>query len=155
MSNNAKLAELRGRTDRELLVLIERELDRALTLADVAVSKESAFCGQVESIYGKVLTLLVKAPDMGQGERARIEKKMRELRLLLEQVPGAAKNSRVCSHPVEWLQHYQPAADSDHQGIQTSAYECWLARGCPIGSPAVDWLQAEEDLKNERAKAAV
>jgi hypothetical protein len=64
------------------------------------------------------------------------------------------QNSQVRSHPVEWLQHYQPAAHSDHEAIQAPAYECWLARGCPIGSPEVDWLQAEEDLKNEGAKAA-
>ena len=64
------------------------------------------------------------------------------------------QNSQVRSHPVEWLQHYQPAAHSDHEAIQVPAYECWVARGRPIGSPEVDWLQAEEDLKNEGAKAA-
>jgi hypothetical protein len=64
------------------------------------------------------------------------------------------QNSQIRSHPVEWLQHYQPAANSDHDVIKAPAYDCWLARGCPIGSPEVDWLQAEEDLKNKGAKAA-
>jgi hypothetical protein len=64
------------------------------------------------------------------------------------------QNSRVRSHPVEWLHHYQPAANSGPEVIQTPAYECWVARGRPLGSPEVDWLQAEEDKKNEGAKAA-
>jgi hypothetical protein len=86
MSNNAKLAELRARTDRELLVLIQRELDRALTLADVAANRESAFYGEAEKAYRKVVTLLPKAPDMRQGERARIEATVKELRFRLDRV---------------------------------------------------------------------
>ena len=64
------------------------------------------------------------------------------------------QNSQIRSHPVEWLQHYQPAANSDQDAITASAYDCWVARGRPIGSPEVDWLQAEEDRKNVGAKAA-
>jgi len=64
------------------------------------------------------------------------------------------QNSQVRSHPIEWLQHYPAAANSDHETIQVPAYDCWVARGRPIGSPEVDWLQAEEDLKNKGAKAA-
>ena len=60
MPNDAKLAELRARTDRELLVLIQRELDRALPLADVVVNRESAFYGEAETGYRKVLTLLLR-----------------------------------------------------------------------------------------------
>jgi len=48
------------------------------------------------------------------------------------------------------------AANSDHDVIEALAHEYWLARGCPLGSPEVDWLQAEEDLKDQKAsKAAV
>ena len=64
------------------------------------------------------------------------------------------QNSQIRAHPVEWLQHYQPAANSVPEAIQVPAYDCWVARGRPIGSPEVDWLQAEEDRKNEGAKAA-
>ena len=64
------------------------------------------------------------------------------------------QNSQIRSHPVEWLKHYQPAANSAHDAIQVPAYDCWVARGRPLGSPGVDWLQAEQDLKNEGAKAA-
>ena len=82
MSNTAKLAELRARTDRELLILIERELDRAMTLADVA---------EAEKAYRKAVTLLPEAPDMRQEDRALIEAAMNELRRKLNQVPAAAR----------------------------------------------------------------
>jgi hypothetical protein len=85
MSNDAKLAELRARTNQELLVLIERELDCAASLADV---------GDAEKAYRKVISLLPKAPDMRQGERARIEEKIRELGFRLEQVPVGARAQR-------------------------------------------------------------
>ena len=63
------------------------------------------------------------------------------------------QNSEVRSHPVEWLQHYQPAANSDHEVIQ-SPHTNLGSKRLSIGSPEVDWLQAEENLKNEGAKAA-
>ena len=99
MSNNAKLAELRARTDRELLTLIQRELDRALTLAAVAANRGSAFYGEAEKAYRKVITLLPKAPDMRRGQRARIEAAVKELRFRLDQVPAVAKVER---HPASF-----------------------------------------------------
>jgi hypothetical protein len=94
MSDHAKLAELRARTDRELQVLIERELERALPMAHVAANRESAFYCEADRAYRKVLTLLPKAPDTRRGQRARIEATMKELRLLLDQVPAPAKAQR-------------------------------------------------------------
>ena len=99
MSNTRKLAELRGKTDRDLLVLIQRELDRALTLADVAVSRGSGFYGDAEEGYAKVLTLLPEAPYMRQGERAGIDAAVKELRFRLDQVPVPAKAQR---HPASF-----------------------------------------------------
>lgn len=34
--------------------------------------------------------------------------------------------------------------------IAARAYYCWLERGCPEGSPQVDWELAEEELRAER-----
>lgn len=34
------------------------------------------------------------------------------------------------------------------ESIAIRAYELWQERGCPEGSPEVDWLQAEEELLN-------
>lgn len=38
--------------------------------------------------------------------------------------------------------------------IAARAYECWHARGCPDGSPEVDWHRAEEELRLRRARSA-
>ncbi len=35
------------------------------------------------------------------------------------------------------------------------AYELWHSRGCPHGSPEVDWYQAELDLVREREASTV
>src|SRR4051812_16635252 len=91
MLNDAKLEELRSKTDRELLILIQQELDRALTLADVAAHKTSAFHEEASKAYRKVVTLLLKTPDMGQQDRMRIEARLKELRLLLDNTPVITK----------------------------------------------------------------
>ena len=31
--------------------------------------------------------------------------------------------------------------------ISALAYELWIQRGCPLGSPEVDWFRAKEDLR--------
>ena len=31
--------------------------------------------------------------------------------------------------------------------ISALAYELWIQRGCPLGSPEVDWFRAEEEVK--------
>jgi hypothetical protein len=41
----------------------------------------------------------------------------------------------------------QTEAAPDQNRIEALAYEHWLARGCPVGSPEVDWLMAEDDLR--------
>ncbi|MDE3167726.1 MAG: DUF2934 domain-containing protein [Acidobacteriota bacterium] len=40
----------------------------------------------------------------------------------------------------------QPAAPD----IAALAYRFWQERGCPVGSPEVDWLRAERQLKSLR-----
>jgi hypothetical protein len=44
----------------------------------------------------------------------------------------------------------------DKEGIGALAYELWLRRGCPIGSPQEDWFQAERALsgRNEPESTA-
>ena len=34
-----------------------------------------------------------------------------------------------------------------HDKIAALAYQLWLDRGCPVGSPEQDWLQAEDQLR--------
>ncbi|MGH9584386.1 MAG: DUF2934 domain-containing protein [Bryobacteraceae bacterium] len=39
--------------------------------------------------------------------------------------------------------------------IAARAYHCWHERGCPEGSPEVDWSRAEEELRSRhQSKAA-
>ena len=40
-----------------------------------------------------------------------------------------------------------PTETVDEGTIAARAYELWQARGCPVGSPETDWLQAEEELR--------
>ena len=39
------------------------------------------------------------------------------------------------------------AVEPEHDQIQALAYDLWLQRGCPIGSPEDDWYQAKQELK--------
>jgi hypothetical protein len=38
----------------------------------------------------------------------------------------------------------------DHDAIAALAYEYWLQRGCPIGSPEEDWFRAEKEIRNRQ-----
>lgn len=35
----------------------------------------------------------------------------------------------------------------DQEEITALAHQFWLERGCPEGSPEVDWFRAEEELR--------
>src|SRR5262245_32026242 len=37
----------------------------------------------------------------------------------------------------------------DAQAIRRRAHELWLKRGCPTGTPELDWLEAERELRAE------
>ena len=41
------------------------------------------------------------------------------------------------------------------QQVEELAYALWVERGCPVGSPEVDWFEAERRLSlvDESAKA--
>ena len=45
---------------------------------------------------------------------------------------------------------YRPTSDE----ISERAYHCWHARGCPHGSPEVDWERAERELMEEQRRRA-
>jgi hypothetical protein len=36
------------------------------------------------------------------------------------------------------------------EAISKRAYELWLERGCPEGSPEADWFKAESEVENPR-----
>lgn len=39
-------------------------------------------------------------------------------------------------------------AKNDHELTEKLAYELWERRGCPLGSPEVDWVAAEQALRD-------
>ena len=41
----------------------------------------------------------------------------------------------------------------DTDTIAARAYELWMRRGCPIGSPEVDWFEAEQEYRGKTATA--
>lgn len=45
----------------------------------------------------------------------------------------------------------QPVAveNASESDIAALAYQLWQARGCPLGSPEEDWLEAERHLKRQ------
>lgn len=51
-----------------------------------------------------------------------------------------------------WLQRASPLTDhcgeSRHELVQRLAYQHWQQRGCPMGSPEVDWFAAENALRS-------
>jgi hypothetical protein len=55
----------------------------------------------------------------------------------------STKEIRMTSKPAE-----SAAADLDRGQVEALAYQLWIQRGSPEGSPEIDWLQAEADLKN-------
>lgn len=38
-----------------------------------------------------------------------------------------------------------------HEDIEGRAYQLWQDRGCPQGSPEVDWEQAEQELSGSQS----
>ena len=43
-----------------------------------------------------------------------------------------------------------PTPESIHEQIAALAYALWQERGCPEGSPDVDWFQAEAVLTTKK-----
>ena len=65
------------------------------------------------------------------------------------------------NHPLRKSKGEAAGADSRGLGadveamreqIQALAYHLWLERGCPIGSPEVDWLRAEEEMRDGHSR---
>jgi hypothetical protein len=42
-----------------------------------------------------------------------------------------------------------------HAQLSELAYHSWLRRGCPVGSPEVDWAQAEQELQQREREESL
>ena len=53
------------------------------------------------------------------------------------------------------MKEQEASANSDlDDKIALRAYELWIARGSPIGSPEIDWFAAERTIQNGNASIA-
>ena len=48
----------------------------------------------------------------------------------------------------------EPVQSLNTEEIAVRSYELWQERGCPFGSPEVDWLRAEQELRDRRPPGA-
>jgi hypothetical protein len=81
-----KLVSIRRRTDQDLLVLINRELSRGITLVGMAATRNSSFFAQAEKAYATAMVLLPMIAGLSEGDRLQIESSLNELRSRLDQV---------------------------------------------------------------------
>jgi hypothetical protein len=47
-----------------------------------------------------------------------------------------------------------PLERGNREEVAALAYEYWLQRGCPIGSPEEDWFRAEAEINDRKAIGA-
>jgi hypothetical protein len=85
-----KLLTLRTRTDHDLLVLVNRELDRGFALLDAASTRSSTLFTQAEKALATATALLARISSVSQNEGLRIEAKVEQLRSRLAHVRGYA-----------------------------------------------------------------
>ena len=84
MSATSKLAELRAKTDRDLVSIIDHALEVGLLLAanETDVDPAGVLHRRAADIYANTLMLASKVEDV--GERRRLEGRLRQLREILE-----------------------------------------------------------------------
>ena len=79
MDRKCKLAELRAKTDRQLVILMRSRLDDGLRSR-----------AEAERAYSEVLALLPTVRDLTEAERRRLESRLARLRELLQARPAHA-----------------------------------------------------------------
>jgi hypothetical protein len=83
MSKEAKLAELRAKTDGELARYVTSELNLAVRLASES-SDQSRI--RADEAYAEIARLLPVVQGLDQSERRRVEAKLKRLREMLDQM---------------------------------------------------------------------
>jgi hypothetical protein len=84
-----KLLTLRARTDHDLLILVNRELDRGFALLAVATARSSPFFAQAEKACAAATAMLPRIA-VNADDRQRIEAKVQHLRSRLDELPTYA-----------------------------------------------------------------
>jgi hypothetical protein len=134
----SKLAELRAKTDRDLIRIVGAELDRAIVLAHLAGASQSVFHVRATATYTRVKALLEKMPSQNPKALAELEAKLKELRLGLELVPGALDhetNHDHKDHEEETMPLFRMYASGINK-VSASGTISTRAGKCPAYSPS-------------------
>ncbi len=86
-TDTQKLRVLRARTDSDLAVLVQRQIDRGFALVDAARSRQSPVFTQVEKAHATATVLLPRLSSLSDTDRQRFESRIKELKTRLDQVP--------------------------------------------------------------------
>ena len=89
-----KLVSIRHRTDHDLLILVQRELDRGFSLVDLATTRTSPLFAQAEKAYAMSSTLLPRISGLSEGDRLHLESRLKQLRFRPDQVATFARVER-------------------------------------------------------------
>jgi hypothetical protein len=84
---NLKLAELRAKTDRDLVPIIAKGLQRGLAYASVVTNRDCSAYEKAEKIRVEAVILLSVAYGLSEDDRTAMEEKLDALRAALDQVP--------------------------------------------------------------------
>jgi hypothetical protein len=88
-----KLVSIRHRTDHDLMVLVGRELDRGFALLDAA-TRTSPLFAKAEKAHDMARAILPRISDLSEGDRLRLESRLKELHSRLDQVATVARVER-------------------------------------------------------------
>ncbi len=144
MAELSKFDELRIKTERQLVELINHELDLGIREAHQALSSAGTWTFaedhylKAKRAYSEASRLIPLVAEIPEDERDRWKARLEHLREMLEGL------SVVGSTPA-------PAGDK----TPSLARAFWKARGCPDGSPEDDWFRAERALKSQKELQAV
>jgi len=86
-TNTQKLRVLRTRTDHDLLLVVNRELDRGFAFVEVATTRNSPLFAQAMKAHEVARVLLPRIAGLSDADRLRHESRVKELKAKLEQVP--------------------------------------------------------------------
>ena len=86
MIREAKLVELRRKTDRGLVFLVRKEIDRGVRLAGTAITPKSKLYRQAERAYMMSESWLLLISDLDRDERRELEFRLKELKSVLERL---------------------------------------------------------------------
>jgi hypothetical protein len=128
----SKLAELRAKTDCDLIRIVGAELDRAIVLAYLAGASQSVFHLRATTVYTRVKALLESMPSHNPKALAELEAKLKELRLGLELVPGALDHRDHEEAPPPLFRMYASGINK----VSASGTISTRAGKCPAYSPS-------------------